>query len=359
MPYDIIRIWKNHAIAGVLLIEYPLALLSCAFKVRPETGIRKNARRAKTVKQPFCKTLCITLGLMLALSPALAIPSAKAGAEEAAYVATAKIHDSLPEMTFSLYPTGRSAQDDDGFPIWKLTVTSSAGVINDDLELSSAQEQWQYMKALNFVDINFDGYLDIEALRVSGANNMYSTYFLWDKDKFVPAKGCEKLSSYTLHPENKRIYNYQQSSALTGIGERYAWNGLTLVLEGYYDCDFTDTENVYVKVVLNDREGKAQTVFDGTFKGTWFADNFAAMEDAMHAIVYNTEYAGDCLTGTVETANNAKLNVRAKPGKSAKVLGKLPGGVLLWLKEYDDTWYQTVYNGKEAYVMKGYVKVYK
>jgi uncharacterized protein YgiM (DUF1202 family) len=294
---------------------------------------------------------------MLALPLALAIPLSMAGAEEAAYTATVKIHDSLPEMTFSLYPTGRFAQDDDGFPIWKLTVTSDSGVINDDLELSSAKEQWEYMQVLDFVDLNFDGYLDIEALKVSGANNMYSTYFLWDKDKFVPAEGCDKLSSYAVHPENKRIYNYQQSSALTGIGERYSWKGSTLVLEGYYDCEFTDTENVNLKIVQNDRQGTAQTVFEGTYKGSWFADNFAAMDEAMHAIIYNTDYAGDCLTGTVK--KDSKLNVRAKPGKSEKSQGKLPGGVLLWLKEYDKDWYQTVYGGKEAYVMKKYVKLYK
>lgn len=308
------------------------------------------------MKQSFRKTLCITLGLMLAFSPAFAIPSAKAAAEEAAYTEKAKINDSLPEMTFSLYPTGRVAQDDDGFPIWKLTVTSKDGVINDDLELSSLQDQWQYMKVLNFVDINFDGFLDIEALRVSGANNKYSTYFLWDKDKFVPAQGCDKLSAYTLHPESKRIYNYQLSSALTGIGERYSWNGTTLVLEGSYDCDFTDTDNVYLKISLHDREGKKQTLFDSTFKSKWFADNFDAMETAMQEIVYNTEYAGDCLVGTV---NSAKLNVRAKAVKSSKSLGTLPRGVLLWLKEYDKDWYQTVFDGQEAYVMKKYVKLYK
>jgi uncharacterized protein YgiM (DUF1202 family) len=61
----------------------------------------------------------------------------------------------------------------------------------------------------------------------------------------------------------------------------------------------------------------------------------------------------------VDTQNDAKLNVRAKPDKSSKVLGKLSGGVLLLLKEVDNTWYQTVFDGQEAYVMKGYVKVYK
>ena len=308
------------------------------------------------MKQSFRKTLCITLGLFLTFSPALAVPSAKASAEEAAFSATAKIHDSLPEMTFSLYPTGRAAQDDDGFPIWKLQVTSKDGVINDDLELSSLQDQWQYMQVLNFADINFDGFLDIEALRVSGANNKYSTYFLWDKDRFVLAQGCEKLSSYSLHAENKRIYNYQLSSALTGVGERYSWNGTTLVLEGYYDSDFTDTENVYLKIVLNDREGKAQTIVDNTYKSEWFADNFKPMETAMQEIVYNTEYAGDCMTGSV---NSAKLNIRQKPAKSSKSLGTLPRGVLLWLKEYDKDWYQTVYDGQDAYVMKKYVKLYK
>ncbi len=311
------------------------------------------------MKQPFRNILCIILGLLLALPAFDAFPISSAGAEEAAYTAAAKIHDSLPEMTFSLYPTGRFAQDDDGFPIWQLKVTSSAGVINDDLFFSSAQEQWEYMKALDFVDLNFDGYLDIQALRVSGANNTYSTYFLWDKDRFVQAQGSDKLSSYTLHPENKRIYNYQLSSALTGIGERYSWNGNTLVLEGYYDCDFTDMENVYVKIVLNDREGKAQTVFDSTFKADFFADNFTAIDEAMHAIVYNTEFAGDCFLGTVETKNSMGLNVRAKPNKSSKTLGMRNSGVLLWLKEVDDTWYQTVYEGQEAYVMKEYVKVYK
>lgn len=311
------------------------------------------------MKKPIRSILCIMLGLLLALPSAFAFPMLTAWAEEAAYTTTAKIHDSLPEMTFSLYPTGRVAQDDDGFPIFGLTVTSSAGVINDDLFLSSAQEQWEYTKALNFIDLNFDGYLDIEALRVSGANNTYSTYFLWDKDKFVKAAGTDKLSSYTLHPENKRIYNYQLSSALTGIGERYSWNGNTLVLEGYYDCDFTGTDNVYVKIALNDREGKAQTVFEGTYKSKWFADNFAAIDEAMHAIVYKTDYAGDCLIGTVKTGSSTKLNIRAKPDKSSKSLGKLPNGMLLWLKEADGTWYQTVFGGQEAYVMKKYVKLYK
>jgi hypothetical protein len=311
------------------------------------------------VKQPFGNKFIIILGLLLALPIALAIPVLSAGAEEAAYTAAARIHDSLPEMTFSLYPTGRVTQDDDGFPIWKLKVTSSAGVVNDGLEVASVQEQWEYMKALNFADINFDGYLDIEAHKVSGANNTYSTYFLWDKNKFVPAQGCGRLSAYTLHPENKRIYNYGLNSALTGIGERYSWKGDTLVLEGYYDCDFTDTDNIYLKIVLNDREGTAQTVFEGTYKSEFFADNFTAIDEAMHAIVYDTEYAGDCLIGTVETGNSAKLNVRAKPSKTSKTLGKLNGGMILWLKEYDGTWYQTVYGGQEAYVMKDYVKVYK
>jgi hypothetical protein len=307
------------------------------------------------MKQPLIKTLGILLILMLALSPVLSMP-AMAGAEKAAFTTKAKIHDSLPEMTFSLYPTGRNAQDDDGFPIWKLQVTGDKGVINDDLEFSSLQDQWEYTPVLSFADINFDGYLDIQALKVSGANNILSTFFLWSDGKFVPAQGCEKLSAFTPHPENKRIYNYQLSSALTGIGERYSWNGSTLVLEGYYDSDFTGEDKVYLKIVLNDKAGKAQTVFDSTFKSSWFADNFNAMEDAMQEIVYNTEYADDCLTGTV---NSDKLNVRDKPNKSSKSLGSLPRGVLLWLKVYDKDWYQTVFDGHEAYVMKKYVQLNK
>jgi hypothetical protein len=50
---------------------------------------------------------------------------------------------------------------------------------------------------LQFVDLNSDGYLDVEALHIVSASNRYSTYFLYSETEkqFEAAPVLSNLSS--------------------------------------------------------------------------------------------------------------------------------------------------------------------
>lgn len=62
--------------------------------------------------------------------------------------------------------------------------------------------------------------------------------------------------------------------------------------------------------------------------------------------------------GKVET-QGGRLNIRTAPSLSSTVIGSIPNGSWLTLKEKSGSWYRAEYaKGKEAYVSESYVKAY-
>ncbi len=72
-------------------------------------------------------------------------------------------------------------------------------------------------------DLNFDGYPDLKALRIQGASNEFSTFFLYEpadgQYHYEPA--LDDLSAYVLYPEEKLISNFIHDSAATNIRQLY------------------------------------------------------------------------------------------------------------------------------------------
>ncbi|MEG0767238.1 MAG: hypothetical protein RR482_05935, partial [Clostridia bacterium] len=148
--------------------------------------------------------------LLLALLCLLAYPAC-AGSEDAApLVLSAHIHESLPEMTFTRSVAGTQVRDD-WYPetIYRVEITNqdASHTPVQTLYYTSQVEMAPY--GLTLVDMNFDGFLDIEAVYIIGVSNQFSIYFLWnpEQNQFVSPYGMNGLANYTRYPEKNLIYN--------------------------------------------------------------------------------------------------------------------------------------------------------
>lgn len=92
-----------------------------------------------------------------------------------------------------------------------------------------------YYRGLNFIDLNFDGYLDLDLFISSGANGNYnSLYWLFkpDKNLFVFSKELSDLITVSVDSSEKLIYSdIKPGGAYEYISETYKYinHKLTLI----------------------------------------------------------------------------------------------------------------------------------
>lgn len=94
----------------------------------------------------------------------------------------------------------------------------------------TSEEEQIFLRA---VDLDFDGWPDLDAVYLLGASNSQHTFFFWDaqQGRFVPRNfGCVWLSNYELRADQGLIVNYIHDSAATGVKEIYRWAGNRLQL---------------------------------------------------------------------------------------------------------------------------------
>ena len=167
------------------------------------------------------RLLC--LAALLCLSMCCPPPAA---ADQPVYTRTVTIGDQLPAMTFSAYPTEERDTEWPDMLLYRLEIATADGRALPSLRFASLEGADQQTHLLNFIDLNFDGYLDIEALRAAGASNMVNTYFLYDPaaGAFVYEPALDCLSSYQLYPGQRLILNFEHDSAATGVWSLFVTN---------------------------------------------------------------------------------------------------------------------------------------
>ena len=57
----------------------------------------------------------------------------------------------------------------------------------------------------------------------------------------------------------------------------------------------------------------------------------------------------------VNTPDKGKLNLRAAPSSTAKVLAQIPNGTKLEVGNTTETWSEVTYNGRKGYVMNKFL----
>lgn len=162
---------------------------------------------------------CLCLALCAALLPAMG-----ACAETPVFTASVALSLGAEETAFAVYASDEPFEGGDGAFVYRLEYTKKGETAPRALTFPCFGET-EMVPLLRFVDLNFDGHLDLEALCVMGATNLYCTYFLNDGDDagFTYAPLFDTLSSYDLYAEQRMIVNYQHESAASGVYTIYRY----------------------------------------------------------------------------------------------------------------------------------------
>ena len=84
---------------------------------------------------------------------------------------------------------------------------------------------------IKFLDVNMDGYADIQFLDMDGTLNRSYDLYVWDDtvNNFVKVKCDEMLSYFEVH--DGYLQNWQKGSAFSGVIQKLVWDKNTLIKE--------------------------------------------------------------------------------------------------------------------------------
>lgn len=138
-----------------------------------------------------------------------------------------RISDNLPKLEITVADTGIYSGNSQRENVLSVTITAQDNSFSQQLlyaSLESPSEEPNLLFA-QFIDMNCDGYLDLSLLTVAGAENVYSTFALWNKkaNRFDPVITIQpwltdvqhfsdervqlELCNYRLLPESGQIYS--------------------------------------------------------------------------------------------------------------------------------------------------------
>jgi len=108
----------------------------------------------------------------------------------------------------------------------------SVWTLDDLTQPIQTVEVWGFTDQHEWLDANFDGYMDFCYTLFMGASNKNDSLWLWDEEAGQFVYGGEFLG-YGLAPdqENKLVYLYQHESAASGVTGIYRWKDDELVCE--------------------------------------------------------------------------------------------------------------------------------
>ncbi len=138
---------------------------------------------------------------------------------------------SLEECPTSLDGFEMIVHNPDEYPIRTIDLNKDGQIIytwHFDDSTKFDGDEWQ------FLDANFDGYVDIHFGRTSGRN--YTALYLWDANNqiFVRATDDGNIifnGFYYFQPSTKLVFTDLSGSAFSGITRRMSWNGNNLLTE--------------------------------------------------------------------------------------------------------------------------------
>jgi len=129
----------------------------------------------------------------------------------------------------------------EGFP--SLTLTFAEGEVRvaegakmvqripcDEDAVRMAEEM--SMELVSLVDMNFDGFLDLQIPESLGSINTYYACYLWNPEKnlFEKNEALEEIASPQFHEDAKEIFSFCHGSATDNVETLYAWREERLTL---------------------------------------------------------------------------------------------------------------------------------
>lgn len=159
---------------------------------------------------------------------------------------------------------------------------------------------WERNVHLAFQDVNFDGIEDIVVDSVTGANNFFSEFFVYDHAsgayvRAVTDSAEERLCNYTLYPEYGLVSSYTNAgnAGLLHVMNLYRWEGNELWLirtatsdewsESYFEGD------TYTQIIRGDLLHVTVRDYTNGYDDTVIFDQVITKEDAEYRDILTEE----------------------------------------------------------------------
>lgn len=172
-------------------------------------------------------------------------------------------------VEFQVYTTEQIDLDREEAPMNRIEARKTDGTGETLSLFFPCFGQSEYAPLLDFVDLNFDGRLDIGALFVDGATNQYRTWFLsaGEQGGYEEAPQLQDLSWFDVYPRQKLLFNREHDSAATAVWSiyRYEEGSFQPTLYRKAEILFDDRPNaqgIREFIVEYDPEGREMVLMD-------------------------------------------------------------------------------------------------
>ncbi len=145
---------------------------------------------------------------------------------------------------------------------YRAELTEESGMLQTfEIESEQSLDPDMFISA---IDLNFDGYLDLDVSYYLAAQNIVHRFYLWDmgQRRYVPAKldNLEVAADIQLYPDGRLIERYTHDSAATGVTGLFQWGegGALLPLRTVDTTQPTDEGTI--RLLITDYPGGEPTV---------------------------------------------------------------------------------------------------
>ncbi len=187
----------------------------------------------------------------------LVVASAASAMAETRAPMTLEIGKDAPEL--------RGTFEDGELCIRKCTETIQR--IPYDQETAREAEEFS-VDLVSLVDMNFDGFQDLQILQSLGSANAYYACYLWnfEKNLFEENEALEEIASPNFHKDTKEISSFCHGSATDNVEALYAWrNGRLTVLRRKTQSYAKDSERFVITEESLKEDGTLGTDFERSF----------------------------------------------------------------------------------------------
>lgn len=268
------------------------------------------------------------------ITAALAIP----GLSEATESRTFKVGEGAPTLTVTL---GEGV----------IRIQKGTETIQDipcDEETLREAENFS-MDFVSLIDMNFDGFLDLQIPESLGSINVYYACYLWNPatESFERNDYLEEITSPRFDPARKEISSFCHGSATDNVEALYAWRNGRLTMLWRKTQSYDEDLGRFVLTEENLRE-------DGTL-GTDFERSFS--EEEMDRYMQGDSGVDGGTRKLMERASEQILGFKivGEPTFHGEALteGK---GVTAWLVDLENgdlACFEVSYDGSKLYMNKG------
>ena len=277
------------------------------------------------------------------------------------FVKTARIHPSMPEMTFTVtdlgVPTGAQAHT------LQVNVTAADGSAVQDFRFESRLVPGDEYQAfsMTLIDVNFDGYLDLNLLTAMGAANSYSVLSVWlpEAGRFSPAMEDVPMCNLNVNAAAGILFSTESDGYADVLYTAWRWTeDGTLQLAADAELKSGGQDEVAESVVRYGLDGTPSQCWGAVYPQSWYfaMDTHAERYDAILAATLHNVL--DDMPRTV-VANVDWVNLRMRDTKSSVSLAKLPAGTEVTILRRgcgaDAGWVRVWYTSPEGVGFTGYI----